>query len=144
MILRHYFEEKKMADFQEDSLSNLTHRIIGAAFEVHNNLRSGFQEVIYQRALAHEFTLRGIVAERECELPVYYKGEMVGARRVDFLVENQVCVELKAIAELNESHIAQTYSYVEAFNKEIALLINFGAASVQHRRIHNKKFRKTD
>ncbi len=120
---------------------DVSRRIIGCAFEVHNALKSGFPEVIYQRALAHEFTLQGIVAERECELPVYYKGQHIGTRRVDFMVENCICLELKAIAELDESHIAQAFGYLEAYNKEVGLLINFGSSSVQHHRLNNKKYR---
>ncbi len=134
------FLQKIMAD-EKFIHGSITRRIIGSAFEVHNALQSGFPEVIYQRALAHEFSLQGIIAERECELPVYYKGIHIGSRRVDFLVESYVCVELKAIAELNESHIAQTFGYLEAYNKEVGLLINFGAASVQYHRLHNKKYR---
>lgn len=120
--------------------SELTGKIIGCAMKVHSALGNGFQEVIYQRALEIEMTDSGISFTREHEMPVYYKGQQIGTRRVDFLVEGVVSVELKAITELQDVHLAQAINYLEAYDLEIGLLINFGAKSMQHKRIVNRKF----
>ena len=119
--------------------SALTGKIINCAMEVHRELGNGFQEVIYQRALAHEFELRGILFNREYEMPVFYKDKQVGLRRADFLVENVVSVELKAVIQLEPVHLAQAINYLEAYNLEIGLLINFGAKSLVFRRLENRK-----
>ena len=100
-------------------------------------LGNGFQEVIYQRALAIEMTSQGIDYSREHEMQITYKGHEIGTRRVDFFVENRIMVELKAIINLEEVHLAQAMNYVEAYDLEIGLLINFGAKSLQHKRVHN-------
>lgn len=118
----------------------LTHGIIGCAMEVHRYLGSGFQEVIYQRALAIEMALQGLSFEREKEMPVYYKDEQIGTRRVDFFVENGIMVEIKALVQLKDVHLAQAINYLEAYNMKIGLLINFGARSLQFKRVHNKNF----
>ena len=118
----------------------LTHTIIGCAMEVHNTLGNGFQEVIYQRALVHELGLQQIGFEREFEMPVMYKELQIGTRRVDFLVEEQISVEIKAVINLEDVHLAQAMNYLEAYNLEIGLLINFGARSLKFKRLHNKKF----
>ena len=115
----------------------LTHKIIGAAMEVHKHLGNGFQEVVYQRALAIEMTMQGIIYSREHEMPLQYKGHDVGTRRVDFLVEDEIMVEIKAIINLEDVHLAQAMNYVEAYNLNIGLLINFGAKSLQFKRVHN-------
>ncbi len=115
----------------------LTHKIIGAAMEVHKHLGNGFQEVVYQRALAIEMTMQGLSYSREHEMPLQYKGYDVGTRRVDFLVEDEIMVELKAIINLEDVHLAQAMNYVEAYNLNIGLLINFGAKSLQFKRVHN-------
>jgi GxxExxY protein len=120
----------------------LTHSIIGAAMEVHNVLGNGFQEIIYQRALAIEMQMRGISFEREKEMPLQYKGYDVGTRRVDFFVEGTIMVEIKAIIKLEDVHLAQAMNYLEAYNMEIGLLINFGAKSLQFKRVHNNKLLK--
>ena len=117
----------------------LTHNIIGAAMEVHRILGNGFQEVIYQRALAIEFENRGINFSREHEMPIHYKGHIVGTRRVDFFVEEQIMVEIKAIINLEDVHLAQAMNYIEAYHLPIGLLINFGAKSLQFKRVHNNK-----
>jgi len=119
----------------------LTGRIIGCALEVHKILGNGFQEVIYQRALAKEMTLRQIEYCRELDMPIYYKDEQIGTRRVDFLVENNVLVELKAIINLEDVHLAQAINYLEAYGLEIGLLINFGAKQLEFKRLINSKFR---
>jgi GxxExxY protein len=118
----------------------LTREIIGAAMEVHNTLGNGFQEVIYQRALAIEMESRRLGFSREHEMPIYYKGEQIGTRRVDFFVADCVMVEIKALVKLEDVHLAQAKNYLEAYNIEIGLLINFGARSLQFKRIYlNKK-----
>lgn len=115
----------------------LTHNIIGAAMEVHIILGNGFQEVIYQRALAIELTNRNISYSREHEMDIQYKGESIGTRRVDFFVEDCIMVEIKAIINLEDVHLAQAMNYVEAYHLDIGLLINFGAKSLQFKRVHN-------
>ena len=119
--------------------SDLTHKIIGCAMEVHKILGNGFQEVIYQRALEHEMTLQQIGFKRELEMPLYYKEADIGKRRVDFLVEDCICVELKVLIQLEDVHLAQAINYLEAYNLEIGLLINFGSKSLQFRRVVNTK-----
>ena len=120
--------------------SDLTGKVIGCAMEVHSALGNGFQEVIYQRALQIEMADRDISFSREREMPIFYKGRQVGTRRVDFLVEEIVSVELKAIARLEDIHLAQAINYLEAYDLEIGLLINFGARSLEFKRVSNKKF----
>ena len=118
----------------------VTEKIIGAAMKVHAALGNGFQEVIYQRALAVEFRLVGVTFEREFSMKVYYRSEEVGERRVDFLVDKKIMVELKAIVNLESVHLAQAKNYLEAYNVEVGLLINFGAQHLQFKRLENKKF----
>ena len=117
--------------------------LVGCAMEVHKILGNGFQEVIYQRALAKELASLGITFRREFEMPVLYKDEQIGTRRVDFLVDNVVLVELKAIIQLEAVHLVQAINYLEAYNLEIGLLINFGAKSLQLKRLINSKFNTT-
>jgi len=123
--------------------SELTSRIIGCAMNVHSALGSGFQEVIYQRALEIEFSLIGINFQREFEMPIFYKGNHIGTRRVDFFVENAVSVELKAVTKLEDVHFAQAINYLEAYNVEVGLLINFGERSLNFKRLQNKKFQQS-
>ena len=108
--------------------------------EVHRHLGNGFQEVIYQRALAIELALQGLSFEREKEIPVYYKDEHIGTRRADFFVQKEIMVEIKALVQLEDVHLAQAINYLEAYNMKIGLLINFGSKSLQFKRIHNNKF----
>lgn len=119
---------------------DITHKIIGAAMEVHRHLGNGFQEVIYQRALEIELRLAGLDFVRELEMCIFYKEQQIGIRRVDFFVEGKIMVELKAIITLEDVHLAQGLNYLEAYNLEIGLLINFGSKSLQHKRLLNKKF----
>lgn len=121
--------------------SELTGLIIGCAMEVHRQLGNGFQEVIYQRALEIEMVLVGIQFEREFEMPIYYKQQHIGTRRVDFLVNGLISVELKAIKALDDTNLAQAINYLEAYNLEIGLLINFGEPSLVFKRLTNKKFK---
>jgi GxxExxY protein len=122
--------------------SELTGKIIGCAMRVHSALGNGFREVIYQRALEIEMADEGISFSREHEMPIYYKQQHIGTRRVDFLVEGIVSVELKAITKLEDVHLAQAINYLEAYDLEIGLLINFGAKSMEHKRIINRKFKQ--
>ena len=117
----------------------LTHKIIGCAMLVHSALGNGFQEVIYQRALAIEMRLQGLEFEREKEMPIFYKEENIGTRRVDFFVSGIIMVELKAIIDLENVHLAQAMNYLEAYNMEIGLLLNFGSKSLQYKRLYNNK-----
>ncbi len=120
--------------------SEITSKIIACCLTVHKTLGNGFQEVIYQRALAIEFELSGTAFSREFEMPIFYKKEQIGTRRVDFLVEGLISVELKAITKLENIHFAQAINYLEAYNLEIGLLINFGEMSLNFKRFTNKKF----
>ncbi|MBL8006966.1 MAG: GxxExxY protein [Ignavibacteria bacterium] len=121
--------------------SELTSRIIGCAMTVHTTLGNGFQEVIYQRALEIEMHLIGIEFIREYEMPIYYRDERIGTRRVDFLVNDIISVELKAIIKLENVHFAQAINYLEAYNLEIGLLVNFGETSLNFKRLTNKKYK---
>ncbi|MBO6793645.1 MAG: GxxExxY protein [Balneolaceae bacterium] len=117
--------------------SNLTKKIIGASFEVHNFLGNGFQEVIYQRALAIEFENAELPFEREIEQQIFYKDRdfPIGTRRADFVVDQKVMVEIKAVSGLNDVHLAQALNYLKAYRLEIGLLINLGAKSVEYKRL---------
>lgn len=129
---------------KEYKYSELTGKIIGCAMKVHSALGNGFQEIIYQRALAIELADSIITFSREHEMPIYYKNQQIGTRRVDFLVEEVISVELKALTDLEDVHLAQAINYLEAYDLEIGLLINFGAKSMQHKRIINKKFKQAE
>ena len=109
--------------------------------EVHSTLGNGFQEVVYQRALSIEMRLQTIEHQREFGMPLFYKGIDVGQRRVDFLVANEISVEIKAIINLEDVHLAQAINYLEAYNLQTGLLINFGAKSLQFKRLFNKKYK---
>lgn len=115
--------------------SDVTEKIIGCAMKVHRTLGNGFQEVIYQRALAIELENQGIGFVREQEMPIFYDGREIGTRRVDFFVEKKIMVELKALSTLEDVHMAQAINYLEAYRMEIGLLINFGAKSLQFKRV---------
>ncbi len=118
---------------------DITEKIIGAAMKVHATLGNGFQEVIYQRALAIEMKYANLSFEREHNMKIYYRNEEIGERRVDFFVEQKIMVELKAIIQLEDVHLAQAKNYLEAYNMEIGLLINFGNTSLQFKRLINQK-----
>jgi GxxExxY protein len=119
-----------------------TGRIIGAAMQVHKILGSGFQEVIYQRALEIEMPYHDLHFNREFEMPIYYRNTQIGTRRVDFLVEDKISVELKAIIKLEDLHLAQAINYLEAYNIEVGLLINFGSKSLEVKRLLNTKYKQ--
>ena len=118
----------------------ITFKIIGCAMKVHNTLGNGFQEVIYQRCLAIE--LRKIVLDfvREQEQVIYYEAEEVGTRRADFIVEGNIMVELKALINLEDVHLAQAKNYVVAYDLPVGLLINFGSTSLQYKKVFNPKY----
>jgi GxxExxY protein len=126
-----------MADYK---YGEITEKIIGACFRVHGTLRNGFQEVIYQRALELEFKAMALDYAREFEMPIFYMNQQIGTRRVDFLVDGKISVELKAIIKLEDVHIAQAMNYLEAYNLEIGLLINFGSKKLEFNRFTNKKY----
>jgi GxxExxY protein len=121
----------------------LTYLIIGAAMEVHKVLGNGFLEAVYQKALEHELRLRKILFEAQVHLPVYYKGELVGDYIADFLIDGRIIVEIKAVSTMNDAHLAQTIHYLTATNNQVGLLINFGAKSLEHRRVVNTKLEKS-
>ena len=126
----------------EYKYSDLTGRIIKAAMIVHTALGNGFQEVIYQRALQIELRDSNLSFEREQEMPIYYKNTPIGKRRVDFFVEDKIALEIKAVTELQDVHVSQAINYLEAYDLEIGLLINFGARSLQFKRVYNKSFKQ--
>jgi GxxExxY protein len=113
----------------------LTYSVIGAAMEVHRELGPGFLEAVYQRALAYELSLRGHSVELERALQVRYKGELVGDYRADMVVDAKLILELKAVSVINKAHLAQAHHYLAATGMELALILNFGAASLEHKRI---------
>ena len=124
---------------QEYKYSEITAKIIGCAIKVHNELGPGFPEYIYQRALEIEFRNTLLQNVREKEHPVYYLNELVGKRRVDFVVEEKVMVELKAVDKLDELSLSRSLNYMKAFNLEVGLLINFGGAKLEFKRLVNNK-----
>ena len=119
----------------------ITRRIIGCAMTVHKILGNGFQEVIYQRAFEIEMRLDKLKFQREMEMTIFYRNEQIGTRRVDFFVEDCIMVELKAVILTDDAHLSQAMNYLEAYNSEIGLLINFGAKSLEFHRFTNKKYR---
>lgn len=119
--------------------NDITHKIIGCAMKVHTILGNGFQEVIYQRALAIEMGRQGLSFAREMEMTIFYDGIDIGTRRVDFFVEDKIMVEIKAIITLNDQNINQCRNYLEAYNLPVGLLLNFGSSSLEYKRIYNNK-----
>ena len=115
----------------------LTHKIIGCAMKVHSTLGNGFQELIYQRALAIEMNKQRLEFQREMEMPIFYEGIDIGTRRVDFFVEGNIMVELKALIKLEDVHLAQAMNYCQAYHLPVGLLINFGAKSLEFKRVYN-------
>lgn len=120
----------------------LTYKVIGCAMKVHNTLGNGFQEVIYQRCLAIELTKIGVGFAREQEQTIFYEGTNVGTRRADFIVENRLIVELKAVINLEDVHLAQAKNYTVAYDYKLGLLINFGSQSLQYKLIFNPKYQQ--
>ena len=116
---------------------DITEKVIGASFEVHKFLGNGFQEIIYQRALAWELSQAGPSFAREIEQEIFYKElvDPIGTRRADFVVEEKVLVELKAVIELEDVHLAQVLNYLKAYKLDVGLLINFGSKSLTFKRL---------
>lgn len=110
--------------------------------KVHSELGFGYPEIIYQNALEIEFNIENLSFEKEKTIPVYYKNILVGKRRADFIVDESIIVELKAVSALDDSNINQTLNYLTAFRFEIGLLINFGGKSLEFKRLHNNKLLK--
>jgi GxxExxY protein len=120
-------------------LNDITYKIIGCAMEVHTELGNGFQELIYQRSLAIELGNQGLNYLRELEMPLCYKGNEVGTRRADFIVEEDILVEIKAVLTLEHVHLAQGLNYLKAYNLPTGLLINFGGTKLEYKRLYQKK-----
>lgn len=127
--------------YEDFKYTELTGKIIGCAMEVHKFLGNGFQESVYQKAMAIEMQIQGLPFNREFAMPVYYKGRLISTRRVDFLVDKNISTELKAVREMDDGHLNQAINYLEAYNLEIGLLINFGSKSLQFKRLINPKFK---
>lgn len=128
---------------EEYKYKEITGRVIGAAMQVHKVLGNGFQEVIYQRALQIEMPYFDLSFKYEFDMPIFYRNEQIGTRRVDFLVEDVVSLEIKAIIKLEDVHLAQAINYLEAYHIEVGLLINFGSKSLEIKRLINTKFKKS-
>ena len=122
------------------SYDEVTYKINGCAMKVHRTLGNGFQEVIYQRCFAIELDKSGLIFGREIDQEIFYEGVHVGNRRADFIIENEIIVELKAIISLEDVHLAQAKNYLVAYNKPIGLLINFGSTSLQIKKVYNPKY----
>lgn len=120
--------------------SDITSAILGAAFEVHKQIGCGFVEAVYHRAMLWELYLRKIEHESEKELPIYYKNHKVGSRRADILVNKLVIIELKATSQLENIHLAQAINYLETFNLDVGLLLNFGSRSLEYKRVIHPKY----
>ncbi|NMM48913.1 GxxExxY protein [Marinigracilibium pacificum] len=118
-------------------LDEITYKINGCAMKVHNHLGNGFQEVIYQRCLAIELERADLSFEREKDHTIYYQGIEVGTRRADFIVEGEIVVEIKALISLENVHLAQAKNYLVSYNKAIGLLLNFGARSLEIKKVYN-------
>jgi GxxExxY protein len=125
-----------MDDITKDEL---TYEIIGCAMKVHSALGNGFLEIIYQRCLAIELEKQKLLFARELEMPIYYEDVEVGTRRADFIVENKVMVELKAVIKLEDVHLAQGLNYLQAYKIDKGLLINFGSTSLEVKRLFRKQ-----
>jgi GxxExxY protein len=127
--------DKKNIERNEAEINALTHKIIGCAMQVHRTMGNGFQEVIYQNG---QFAYQGLAFAREMEMELFYREQHIGTRRVDFFVENKVMVEIKAVEKLEDVHKAQAINYCEAYKIADGLLINFGAKSLDFKRVYNK------
>ena len=125
---------------EEYKYKDITGKVIGAAMQVYKILGNGFQEVIVQRALEIELPFFNLSFKRELEMPIYYREKQIGTRRVDFLTEGIVSVELKAVIKLEDVHLAQAINYLEAYHIEVGLLINFGSKSLEFKRLINSKY----
>ncbi len=118
-----------------EDIEHLTESIIGAAFEVSNILGHGFLEGVYRKALMHELSIRGLSAGEEIPFEVTYKEMVLGRYFCDLLVEGSIVVELKAVDQLNSSHVGQVLNYLKAGGIKVGLLLNFGKPRLEYRRI---------
>ena len=125
---------------KEFKYQEITKKIIGAAMKVYSVLGKGFQEVVYQRALEIEFRKWGLQFVGEFSMPIYYDNEQIAERRVDFFVEGIISVELKAREVLEKLHYSQARNYLEAYNLEVGILLNFGGVSLEYKRLENTKY----
>lgn len=126
---------------QDLKYNEVTQKIIGCAMKVHSKMKNGYVETVYHKCLAIELKKAGLKFQQEVDVPIYYDETIVGRRRVDFIVENNVIVELKAITTLDNTHLAQAINYLEAHNLQVGLLINFGLKSLQFKRLVNDQKR---
>lgn len=115
----------------------VTRQIIGAAMDVHNELGNGFLEKVYENALVIELRQRGLKIERQKPITVYYKTEVVGEYQADLIVEEAVLVELKCVEKMIGAHYSQLANYLKATGIKVGLLINFGASSLEWKRMVN-------
>ena len=122
------------------TLDEITYKVNGCAMKVHNTLGNGFQEVIYQRCLAIELGNADLLFSREIDQAIYYNNIEVGTRRADFVIENKIIVELKALINLEDVHLAQAKNYTVAYDFPVGLLINFGSISLQIKKVFNPKY----
>lgn len=142
IVLRQFADmNKKCTMNHTDKINDLTHKVIGCAMQVHRVLGNGFQEVIYQRALSIELNHNSISHQREMEMDLHYRGQHIGTRRVDFFIEEQLMLEIKAIEKLEGVHKEQAINYCEAYNIADGLLINFGGQSLDFKRVFNKNLK---
>ena len=113
-----------------------TYEVIGACFEVYNQLGNGFLEIIYKECLQRELIARRVLLEREKQIEIYYKGKSIGKKYViDFLIEQEIILEIKAVNEIVDSHVSQTLNYIKGSGKRIGLLVNFGPKRVEYKRL---------
>ncbi|MFH1753484.1 MAG: GxxExxY protein [Candidatus Omnitrophota bacterium] len=124
---------KTQKDMQ--SINELSNKVIGAAIEVHKNLKAGFREKIYQAALEEEMEKKGMRFAREKEIQVLYKNKHIGKQRVDFIVNDEIVVETKCVERISEAHIAQTLSYLTVLGKRLALILNFAEPQLGIKRV---------
>jgi len=120
--------------------TDITYRVIGCAMKVHNTIGNGFPEVIYQRCLAIELEKEGLIFSREVNHDIFYGGIKVGTRRADFIIDDSIVVELKALINIEDAHIVQAKNYLVAYDMKEGLLINFGNTSLQYKKIYNPKY----
>jgi GxxExxY protein len=131
------FSRTKNSQMKKEIKDKLTYQIIGCAMKVHSVLGNGFQEVIYQRALAIEMKKQGLNYVREMWMDIFYDERKIGSRRVDFFVEDRIMLELKAVIRLDDMHLAQAMNYCQAYNLPVGLLINFGSKSLGYKRVYD-------
>src|SRR5258708_39322182 len=124
-----------MDELERKQMDELLHQVVGACYEVSNVLGGGFLEKVYERALVEELRQRGMVAQPQVPLPVYYKGVDVGEYFVDILVESSLIVELKCCDSFADEHLAQTINYLKATGRSLALLVNFQRPKLEWRRV---------